>query len=192
MDLHRVGIKFLAEEGSTVELIEFIPVFHRWIQNGSLDLLLIDAADYSHVQAGPGIVLVAHEGNFSVDETGYRRGLVYYSKHELAGDMTKKLKTVSKHALSACRLLEEDKDIDGRIKFPGNEIQIFANDRLQAPNTDETWTALESSVKEFLGKLYDGSEYSIEKEPDPKERFQITVKTEKPVAIETLLERVSK
>lgn len=191
MDLHKVGIKFLAEEGSTVELIEFIPVFHRWIQNGAFDLLLIDAADYSHVHAGPGIVLVAHEGNFSVDETGHRRGLVYYSKHQLPGDMTNRLATVSKHALTACRMLEEDGVIKGRLSFPGNEIQIFANDRLQAPNTDETWAALEPSVKDFLTKLYDGSEYSIEKEPDPKERFQITVKTEKPVPVATLLERVS-
>jgi len=191
MELHRLGIKFLAEEGSTVELVEFIPVFHRWIQNRSLDLLLIDAADYSHVQAGPGIVLVAHEGNFSVDETGHRRGLVYYSKHELPGDMTDRLTTVGKHALTACRMLEEDKDIDGRIKFPGNEIQIFANDRLQAPNTNETRAAFEPSVKDFLGKLYDGSDYSIEQEPDPKERFQITVTTEKPVPVKTLLERIS-
>ena len=74
MDLQKIGMKFFAEDGSTIDLVEFIPIFHRWIQNKALSDLLIDVADYSHVHAGPGILLIAHEGNYAVDETGNRRG----------------------------------------------------------------------------------------------------------------------
>lgn len=192
MDLHKAGIKFFAEENGTVELLEFIPIFHRWIQNRMLDQVLIDVADYSHVQAGPGIVLVAHEGNYSIDETGNRRGLAYYSKHEVPGNgFSGRLQKITMDALAACRLIEQDDEINGRMKFPGNELQIFTNDRLLAPNTDETWAALEPAINEFLEKLFAGKDYSLEREPDPGERFQVTIRASEPVSVETLLGRVS-
>ena len=190
MDLHRIGIKFFAGADSTAELIEFIPIFHRWIQNRALDLLLIDVADYSHIKAGPGIVLVAHEGNFSVDETGDRRGLLYYSKHEIPGSPTERILKAAVNALKACRLLEQDGEINSKITFPGNELQIFSNDRLQAPNTGETWSLMEPAIREILGKLFPGQDCSIEREHDPRERFQVTVKIPEPVAVETLLQRL--
>ncbi|HKK15213.1 MAG TPA: hypothetical protein VJ981_00795, partial [Gammaproteobacteria bacterium] len=177
---------------NAIELVEFIPVFHRWIQDKALAQTLIDAADYSHVQEGPGIVLVAHEGNYSIDETGNRRGLVYYSKHEMPeADLQGRLQKICMNALAACSLIEQDSDIDGRMTFPGNELQVFANDRLRAPNTDETWSSLEPVINEFLGRLFDGKDYSLERETDPAERFQVTVKAQEPVAVNTLLQRLS-
>jgi len=32
-------------------------------------------------------MLIAHEGNYALDETGHERGVVYYSKHTLAGEL---------------------------------------------------------------------------------------------------------
>lgn len=191
MDLHKIGIKFFAGKNSNGELVEFIPVFHQWIQNKLLDQLLIDVADYSHINAGPGIVLVAHEGNYSIDETGNRRGLVYYSKHEVPGKLVERIEEVAVNALKACQLLEKDETIKEKITFPGNELQIFSNDRLHAPNSEETWTAIESSIREFLDKLFSGQDCLIEREKDPKERFQITVKVPEPVSVDKLLQRIS-
>ena len=51
-----------------MRLDDFIPVFHRWIQKQTVSgHLLIDVHDYSHIHQGPGILLVGHEGNFSID-----------------------------------------------------------------------------------------------------------------------------
>jgi hypothetical protein len=191
MDLHKIGIKFFAEKNNTVELTAFIPLFHRWIQQKALENLLIDVADYSHVKSGPGIVLVAHEGNYAIDETGNRRGLVYYSKHILPGGLEKRLEIVCRHALIACKLLQNNQEINSRLIFPGKELQLFANDRLHAPNTDETWDKLQPVVQGFLNKLFTGTEYSIRRETDPDERFTVNVVADQPVAIETLLERIS-
>ena len=192
MDLHKIGIKFFAGEGSNTELVDFIPVFHRWIQKKLIDQLLLDVADYSHIQDGPGIVLVAHEGNYAVDETGGHRGMVYYSKHRLpAGNLVGRLCDVAAKSLKACQLLESDEEFKNKISFPGNELEIFSNDRLLAPNTEETWNSLQPEIKKFLEKLLPGQDYSLERTPDPKERFQLTIKTAKPVTVNTLLQNIS-
>jgi len=47
-----------------------IPVFHRWIQERSLDELMVDVADYTHVPDGPGVVLVCHDAIYSLDTGG--------------------------------------------------------------------------------------------------------------------------
>lgn len=191
MDLHKIGFKIFAEEGSTVNLVEFIPVFHRWIQDKALANLLIDVADYSHVQYGPGIVLVAHEGNYTIDETGNRRGLVYYNKHELDGDFTNRLAIVCRHALHACKLLQVEQEFKGRLNFPGREFRFFFNDRLHAPNTDESWKKLEPGLQGFLKTLLAGADYSIKRETNPGERLQVNITLAHSAPVDTLLERIS-
>lgn len=191
MDLHKIGFKIFAEQGSTANLVEFIPVFHRWIQEKALDNLLVDVADYSHVHAGPGIVLVAHAGNYAIDETGGRRGLVYYSKHQLDGNFANRLAIVCRHALNACKLLQAEQQFGGRLNFPAQEFQFFFNDRLHAPNTDESWMKLEPELQDFLKVLCGGEEYNIKREPDPGERLQVNIMLAQPVAIETLLNRIA-
>lgn len=191
MDLYKVGVKFFAENAAALDLLELIPVFHRWIQTRGLDDLLVDVADYSHVHAGPGILLVAHEGNYGFDETDNRRGLVYYSKRPLAGDLQQRLATVCRKTLRACQLLEQTPELKGNLTFRGNELQIFSNDRLIAPNEERTYTALEPALGAFLQQLYPGEEVRLEGEHDPQERFSVAAKTSQPVSIATLLERLA-
>ncbi|MGH6635623.1 MAG: hypothetical protein ACRED0_05625 [Gammaproteobacteria bacterium] len=190
MDLHRIGIKCFFREGAAIPLPEFIPILHRWIQTAALDDLLIDVADYSHVHAGPGILLVAHEGNYCIDETGGRRGLVYYSKRSVDGDLATRLQTLCKKLLKACALLEQEPELQGRVQFLGNELQIFANDRLTAPNSQETLAALAPALGKLLAALYLDNEYSLSRETDPQERFAVTAKSPTPVTVKALLQRL--
>ncbi|MDZ7735628.1 MAG: hypothetical protein U5P41_05640 [Gammaproteobacteria bacterium] len=176
-DLHRIGIKFFNKTGQDVPLTDFIPIFHHWIQDKKLDDLLIDVADYSHVPAGPGTMLIAHEGNYAVDETGGRRGFLYYSKHEVPGaTLADRLAVVCRRNLAACKLLEEDEETKDRMSLDYGQIEIFSNDRLHGPNTDETWAEFEPVLKEFLEKLFPGTAYDLEHDDsDPRERFRVTV-----------------
>jgi hypothetical protein len=190
MDLHKIGVKFFTTEGDGIGLTEFIPVFHRWIQQHSLEDLLIDVADYSHVHAGPGTMLIAHEGNYGVDETGNRRGLLYYSKRNLDGDLAARLATVCRKTLTACKLLEQDDDLRGRIRFGGSEFQVIANDRLVAPNTDATYAAFRPALEALLARLYPAATPEIARESDPKERFSVTVRIAENIPVATLLERL--
>ncbi len=193
MALHKLGIKFFNKSGADVPLEDFIPVFHHWIQNGSLDDLLIDVADYSHVPAGPGTMLIAHEGNYAVDETGNQRGFLYYSKHEVTGDgLADRLATVCRKNLAACRLLEEGEETKDRMTLDYGRIEIFSNDRLNGPNNDDTWAAFEPALKEFFGRLYPDIGYDVERDnSDPRELFRVTVSLQSDVSkAEELLARL--
>ncbi|MCI0420236.1 MAG: hypothetical protein L0312_13605, partial [Acidobacteria bacterium] len=101
-----------------------------------------------------------------------------------------RLQTVCRKLLSACARLEQEPELQGRVQFLGNELQIFANDRLTAPNTEKTMTALAPAIGELLGLLYLDAEHSLSRETDPKERFAITANSPTPVTVKTLAQRL--
>ena len=76
MDLQKFGIKLYLNTDGNFESKDFIPVFHNWIQEKVVDdHLLIDVADYSHITDGPGVMLIAHEGHFSLDQENHQPGI---------------------------------------------------------------------------------------------------------------------
>jgi hypothetical protein len=152
MDLYKIGVKIFVTNPQAVNIRDFIPVFHGWIQQQKVaGHLLIDVHDYSHVHNGPGILLVAHEGNFSLDQEGGRLGLFYYRKQPLEGTMEANLKRVLEIALHACQLLEAEPKLDG-IKFDTKQILVLANDRLLAPNEPASADMLEPIIAAALGQ----------------------------------------
>lgn len=179
MDLDKINVKFfLADpEGVApgVSLDAFIGVFNAWIQ--ASDGEYYDLADYGHVPAGPGIVLVADEANVSIDNGGNRPGLLYNRKRPLAGSNAEKLKTAVSAALGYCRKLEDEPALGGRLRFRGDEAVVIVNDRLAAPNTEETFSALKPEVEALARTLFGGAQFSLEREPDPKKRFGVRIKS---------------
>lgn len=169
MELYRLGIKFFAELTGRIELTELIPIFHEWIQKQTIEgHLLIDVHNYSHIEQGPGILLVAHQGNVSVDLADGRIGLLYYRKQPIAA-----LTEIVKPAVQSCRVLEQDARMRGRFQFRTDDVLVVANDRLLAPNNNETFTELEpqlsSALRQVLEKPFKLSRVS----EDPKERLTI-------------------
>src|ERR1700693_2074086 len=106
MQLKHVNLKLLLQNPEDANLEPLIPVFHSWIENQNGDELLIDVADYTHVPAGPGIVLIGHEGNYSVDNTGDRLGVRYNRKAKLNGGNQNVLAQATRAALTACQRLQ--------------------------------------------------------------------------------------
>ena len=88
MQLQKFGVKLFLNTNVSYKSKDFIPVFHSWIQNKAVeDHLLIDVADYSHIQDGPGVMLVAHEGNFSLDQESQQPGIMYMRKTDIGGGL---------------------------------------------------------------------------------------------------------
>src|SRR5579862_272868 len=108
MQLQHVNVKLFVEDGAQAVLEPLIPVFHGWIEHQDGDELLIDVADYTHVPAGPGIVLIGHEGNYSVDNTGNRLGVRYNRKAKVDGGNQECLTQATLAALTACQRLEAE------------------------------------------------------------------------------------
>ena len=190
MDLQKINVKFFAEKGDGMPLGDLVPVFHRWIQQDKLEGMLIDVAEYTHVHQGPGVLLIAHEANYSVDEMDGKRGFLYNQKRAPAKNGEGHLKTAFRRALQACALLEKEPEAAGKMKFAVNHLQVFLNDRLIAPNSAEGHEGLEKELKPFLNSLYDGAHHLLIPEKDPKKRTGFEVKVEKAFELETLLQKL--
>src|SRR5579872_1613866 len=125
MQLQHVNVKLLVRNPEEVDLEPLIPVFHSWIQDQANGELLLDVADYRHVEAGPGVVLIGHEGNYSVDNTDNRLGVRYNRKAALDGSNQDRLKQAAHAALTACQRLEADPRLEGKLRFNGQQIEVF-------------------------------------------------------------------
>ena len=82
--VQHVNVKIFAREAA-INLADATPVFHRWIQERVCEEVLIDVADYRHVPDGPGVLLIAHEANYSLDMAEGRLGLLYNRKAAVGG-----------------------------------------------------------------------------------------------------------
>lgn len=141
--LEHVNVKLYGEATGPVEWHALIPVFHRWIQSQAFpELLLVDVADYSHVPAGPGVMLIGHHANLSVDNRENRLGFLYNRKTVFEGDAATKLRHSVELATAAARKLQSEPEFAGKLSFRPDEMEIFVNDRLLAPNTEATWASL--------------------------------------------------
>ncbi len=147
MEIEKLNVKFFVTETSQTSLTAFIDVFHGWIQ--ATDGIYHDVADYSHMDAGPGIVLVAHEANVSIDEVGGRRGLLYSRRGPLQGSNQERLRTVFRHALENCRKVENDPSLQGKVQFRGEEVLVLVNDR-QLESLDEEFEVKPGTQISFL------------------------------------------
>jgi hypothetical protein len=182
MELKKINVKVFTAAPNQVPLTDFIDIFHGWIQ--ATDGVYHDVADYSHMQGGPGIVLVAADANVSIDETGNRRGLLYSQKSQLGGSNLEKLSMVLRSALENCQRLEEEPALGGKLKFTGNEVEIVVNDRLVAPNTEETFDEIRPDVDLLALRLYSTTNFTLlQNKKDPRQRLGMTIST--PLLFET-------
>jgi hypothetical protein len=191
MELQHVNVKLRIADAGGVDLAPLIPVFHGWIQGQVFGDLLLDVADYRHVPAGPGMVLIGQEGDYSVDHTDNRFGVRYNRKAPLDGSNQDRLRQAARAALTACRRLESEPALAGKFRFGGREIEIFINDRLLAPNDDQTRQATQPDLDAFFQKLFRGSECSLSYVSDPRRLFAVSATVERPFQASELLSNLA-
>ena len=187
MNVQHINLKFFIEDPETVNLADYSAVFNSWIQKHTLEELLIDVADYLHVHHGPGIMLIGHEADYSLDNRAGRLGLLYNRKAQLEGTTQEKLVQATRAVLTAAQILEKENG----LKFNGQELQIIINDRLLVPNTAEVFAVLELDLRAFFDRFYNGAEYSLSHHTDSRERFTVNVKAGSSFDVETLLKDLS-
>ena len=196
MDTVKYELKLFLDDPSGVELEEFIPVFHDWIQIQQLEELLIDVADYRHVPEGPGVVLVAHDAHYAMDLAEGRLGLLYSRRREThpsrcaIQSVEDRLRSVWHYALTACQGLEAHPALHGRLQFRGNELLLRCNDRLQGPNTAAAYTELCQHLEPFLATLYTGQQVEIEHCSEDASRLSVGIKVAESPDVDTLLQRL--
>lgn len=186
IELQHINVKLYLNDRDA-DLAPVIPIFHSWIQDQIFDELLLDVADYHHVKHGPGLMLIGHEADYSLDNTDGLLGLRYNRKAPLPGANLDRLIQATRSALLACQRLEAESRLNGKLRFNGHDIQVFINDRLLASNNDQSRQSASPDIQTFAAKLFAHSEYSLSFDTDPRRLLSATIRAFKPFSAGELL-----
>ena len=171
MSHHKLSVNLFANEDAFGPA-DFVPVFHRWIQEHVLPgHLPIDVADYAHVADGPGTLLVTSEANVHMERIGGRLTLAYVRKRPADGGVGGVLDA----AMTAARLMAAEPSLDGRLTFVPGELTLTFNDRLATPNTDEAYAAVLPEVADAAAVAVGPTVEVRRVANDPLERLQVRV-----------------
>ena len=188
----RIAVKFPATPDSAValELHSVIALFHRFIQRGSVEGLLVDVADYAHVPDGPGIILIGHDVDYAIDRSGGRTGLLTTRKrcgeHPL-GDV---VRDALRKALIALAAIEADGSTG--LHFEPTSFDLYFIDRLATPNTDEAFETVRGEIAPALEKLFGDAGYELARAHarDTRKPLAVAIVARERVDAETLIERL--
>ena len=104
----RLGVKFSLKREPRIQPDALVPIFQRWIQEHTVDGMLIDVIDYKHVPEGPGIMLIADEGDYAYDLGDGQIGLHYIRKRAIPDNLPDALRLTFRQALLAAQKLEDE------------------------------------------------------------------------------------
>ena len=175
MEISRISYKVFMDQGEDVTTETWFKVFNTWIPDPDDDIL-VDVADYTHVQNGPQTILVGHRANYVIDTTAGRFGFLYARKRALEGSLSEGLEEVISAGLRACKRLDDDDRLHGKVKFNGESAQIILNDRLGAANDAVTFDALKSHLNPILDRLYAGASYEINRDEDARRCLTVNIR----------------
>ncbi len=194
MHPHKLGIKIFLEPPVEVAPETLIPIFHRWIQNGSVEGMLIDVADYSHVHQGPGIMLVAHEAHYGLDQGGGRPGMLYNRKrpYDEGLGLDEGLMAATKAALRACVQLESEPEFAATLHFDAGRLEIAFLDRLLAANDGTGRERTSDATAAFLDRLWGSKGWRLTAAgEDPRSPLRLLAEaSEAPASCAELLARL--
>jgi hypothetical protein len=141
---------------------------------------------------GPGIVLISHEANFSLDCAHGRKGLLYQRKQPfpVATTLEQRLAATFRHTVSAAARLESDAEFAGKAKFKTDAIELRIADRLHAPSTPETFSAVKLDLESFLLKLLGGASFHLQPHNNRERPFEVTIQTDGTRSVGDLLSRL--
>jgi hypothetical protein len=148
MSLQRVSISIPLLD-QAVDPESFVPVFHDWIRRGAVEGVLVDVARYAHVHHGPGIMLIGHEGDYSVDLAGGRPALQYTLKRDAPGSPRELVGRALRRLLGAAA----EAAAQPGVAFAADELVVEVRDRLRAPNTPETLAVLGPEIAAGLADV---------------------------------------
>ncbi len=176
--LYRICVKCYASEYTVENDAElFVPIFHEWIRERALDLVMLDVADYAHAPDSPGIVLVCHEASFALDRSDGRLGLLGQRRLPFDGSASEGIAETLRQTLTVAARLEEDPRVRGKLSFDPARLRIEANDRLLAPNSNDGYRDFAPLVREAIGTAFGVAEPALEKiDNDPRDRLAVFVR----------------
>jgi hypothetical protein len=169
-------IKIFSTNNSPNGAADYIATFNEFIANKTLKDALIDVADYSHMHNGPGVLLTAHETNWSYDEQYGKPGIMVVNKVHSTYEGESGIKELLESITFACKTLEQTPRHKG-LTFNYNTIEFLINDRLcKGQALTETIDEAKTAFEKFSTTMYNDSSIKFEDFTDPANRSGIKVK----------------
>jgi len=177
MELQYLMVKIYCAGSEGIILDDFTPMFNKWIQENESDKVLVDVASYGHVPYGPGILLIGHDENYSMEYgVENKLGLLFSVKEERAGSNIERVEYAIKAAVAACKKIMQDEDYKDKIKFDFNGLVVSINDRCIVGNTEDGFKFIDAEFKDLFCKYFSKKSVKIEKvSQDPRDRLAIRV-----------------
>lgn len=173
----RLSVKLFVNNPEVVEAEQLVPVFQRWIQDSVIENeLLIDVADYKHVHHGPGILLIAHEGDYAYQANAGRVGLSYTLKQHDNATLAETIALALTRLNNAADLLHAEENLNG-IRFALNTLQVTILDRLNYPNEETVTSDVYEELRDYFSRLGVDASVVADNNRDPREavRFDINL-----------------
>lgn len=191
MTPRRVSAKFFVRpDPAAADLRPFIGLFHRFIQRGALEGLLLDVADYAHVPAGPGVILIGDDVDYALDLAGGRAGLLTVRKRHPGLPLGELLRDTLRRGLVAVREVEAEGSTG--LRFATGEIELRFIDQLEAPNTQAAYESACKDLEPLATRLFGAAGFALARVGAEDPRRMLAVSLSAPAAAEAsaLLERL--
>ncbi|MCH7599565.1 MAG: hypothetical protein IH973_07395 [Myxococcales bacterium] len=188
----RIAVKlFAADPEAEVDLHKYIRVFHEFIREKKVEGLLIDVADYSHVPEGPGVVLIGHDVDYSIDLNGGRAGLMALAKRIEGENLADLFDDVVRKCLLAVKAVQEDGSTG--MSFSTARLRVQLVDRLAAPNSDEGYASVQPEFEALAGRVFgDGATVERVEGDEPRRVLGAELCANKSDDLDTLLARLER
>ena len=78
----------------------------------------------------------------------------------------------------------------GKLKFRADEALVIFNDRLETPNEDEAFDAVDRTLGKVTAEIFGGESNLVRRDDDPRSRLAVMVKGPKAADIADVLTRL--
>jgi rhodanese-related sulfurtransferase len=146
MNPARIKLSFPATS-PPADLEPAIAVFHRFIQRGLVEGLILDVADYRHVPQGPGVLLVGHDVDYGVEEGGF----TVVRKRRAEDAASTQVRDALRMGLGAMDALAADGALD--LAIDRARFTVAAFDRREG-TPEEVAASLRDELEPLVTELY--------------------------------------
>lgn len=146
MNPARLSVRF-AVESVPDDLEPAIRVFHRFIQRGLVEGLILDVADYRHVPTGPGVLLMGHDVDYGVGAAGFT-----VLRKRSAGDPAgTQLRDALRMGLGAIEAIADDGELTAT--FDPSRFTVTVPER-RLGTREQVLAGLRAEVEPVVAELY--------------------------------------
>ncbi|MCY4536001.1 MAG: hypothetical protein OXB91_11610 [Bryobacterales bacterium] len=166
-DLQRIDVKLLLDVPSKPDLDQFLVIFDRWRKDEDHPADWVDLADYAHLTSGPGILIAGKRDTFSVNLNPPGPGLLTSVRSGLAGSLEDRFREALRRATEFNAAVMAEPEFPVEFAVREGAWEIYLNDRLGYPNTDQMDRIVRPAVASALGIAPE----SLMREPDSRNRL---------------------